>query len=147
MRKVVDQSAPPQHGLLSTGEQSLEMEESSMDLKKEEMEDHSRSLLDLDNLSTASILPSQNYTKVIMLPSIAQHFMLMVVQELSPQLMISKFLSGQILNSRSKCLNVMSPHIQFQQLILDHTLPPFNQTDASFLDLITNKDPETSISF
>ena len=113
-----DQSVPHQTGLLSTGELSLEMEESSMELKKEEMEDHSRSLLDLDNLSTASILPSQNYTKVIMLPSIAQHFMLMVVQELSPQLMISKFLSGQILNSRSKCLNVMSPHIQFQQLIL-----------------------------
>jgi hypothetical protein len=147
MRKVADQSALPQHGLLSTGELSLEMEESSMDLKKEEMEDHSRSLLDLDNLSTASILPSQNYTKVIMLLSIAQHSMLMVVPELSPQLMISKFLSGQTLNSRSKCLSVMSPHIQFHQLILDHTPPHFNQTDASFLDLITNKDPETLISF
>ena len=142
-----DHFVPHQTGLLSTGEPFLEMEESSMELKKEEMEDHSRSLLDLDNLSTASILPSQNYTKVIMLPSIAQHSMLMVVPELSPQLMISKFLSGQTLNSRSKCLNVMSPHIQFHQLILDHTLPPFNQTDASFLDLITNKDPETPISF
>ena len=102
MRKVADQSALPQHGLLSTGELSLEMEESSMDLKKEEMEDHSRSLLDLDNLSTASILLSQNYIKVITLLSIAQLSTLMEEPKLSPQLMISRFLSGLISNSRSK---------------------------------------------
>jgi len=73
-----------------------------MELKKEEMEDHSRSLLDLDNLSTASILLSQNYIKVITLLSIAQLSTLMEEPKLSPQLMISRFLSGPISNSRSK---------------------------------------------
>jgi hypothetical protein len=97
-----DHSVPHQTGLLSTGELSLEMEESSMGLKKEEMEDHSRSLLDLDNLSTASILLSQNYIKVITLLSIAQLSTLMEEPKLSPQLMISRFLSGPISNSRSK---------------------------------------------
>lgn len=149
MRQVVDQSVPLQTGPLSTGEQSLEMEELSMELKKEEMEDHSRSLLDLDNLSTASILPSQNYTKVIMLPSIAQLIMLMEVQELSPQLMISRFHFGLILNSRSKWLNAMYPHIKLikQLSILPHTLLLFSHIDASSLDHITNKDPELLISF
>lgn len=97
-----DHSVMHQTGLLSTGELSLEMEESSMELKKEEMEDHSRSLLDLDNLSTASILLSQNYIKVITLLSIAQLSTLMEEPKLSPQLMISRFLSGLISNSRSK---------------------------------------------
>lgn len=60
LKKVRDHSVPHQTGLLSTGEQSLVMEESLMELKKKVMEDHSRLLLDLDNLSTASILPSQN---------------------------------------------------------------------------------------
>jgi len=102
MRQVVDQSVPLQTGPLSTGEQSLEMEELSMELKKEEMEDHSRSLLDLDNLSTASILPSQNYIKEITLPFIAQLSTLMEEPKLSPQLTILRFLFGLILNSRSK---------------------------------------------
>ena len=97
-----DHSVMHQTGLLSTGELSLEMEESSMELKKEEMEDHLRLLLDPDNLSTASILLSQNLSKVITLPSTAQLSTLMVVLEPSPQLMISKFLFGLTLNSRSK---------------------------------------------
>jgi hypothetical protein len=102
MNAVRDHSVLLQLGPLSTGELFLEMEESSMELKKEEMEDHSRLLLDPDNLSTALILLSQNYTKVIKLPSIAQLIMLMVVLELSPQLMISKSHFGQTLNSRLK---------------------------------------------
>jgi|TARA_B110000259_G_C13980751_1_gene388536 hypothetical protein len=97
-----DHFVPHQTGLLSTGEPFLEMEESSMELKKEEMEDHLRLLLDPDNLSTASILLSQNLSKVITLPSTAQLSTLMVVLEPSPQLMISKFLFGLTLNSRSK---------------------------------------------
>jgi hypothetical protein len=60
LKKVRDHSVVHQTGLLSTGEQSLVMEESLMELKKEVMEDHSRLLLDLDNLSTASISLSQN---------------------------------------------------------------------------------------
>jgi len=149
VKKVKDHSVPHQTGLLSTGEQSLVMEELSMELKKEEMEDHSRSQLDLDNLSTASILLSQNYTKVIMLLSIAQLSMLMEVPELSPQLMISKFLSGLTLNLRSKCLNVMYPHIKLikQKSTLLLTLLLFNHIDASSLDHITNKDPVLLISF
>merc|ERR1712166_509684 len=108
-----------------------------MELKKEEMEDHSRSQLDLDNLSTASILLSQNYTKAIMLLSIAQLSMLMEVPELSPQLM------------SSKCLNVMYPHIKLikQKSTLLLTLLLFNHIDASSLDHITNKDPVLLISF
>lgn len=97
-----DQVVSHQTGLLSTGEPSLEMEESSMELKKREMEDHLRLLLDPDNLSTASILLSQNFIKVITLPSTAQLSTLMVVPEPSPQLMILKFLFGLTLNSRSK---------------------------------------------
>jgi len=97
-----DHFVPHQTGLLSTGEPFLVMEESSMELKKEEMEDHLRLLLDPDNLSTASILLSQNFIKVITLPSTAQLSTLMVVPEPSPQLMISKFLFGLTLNSRSK---------------------------------------------
>jgi len=97
-----DHFVPHQTGLLSTGEPFLEMEESSMELKKEEMEDHLRLLLDPDNLSTASILLSQNFIKVITLPSTAQLSTLMVVPEPSPQLMILKFLFGLTLNSRSK---------------------------------------------
>jgi len=149
MRQVVDQSVPLQTGPLSTGEQSLEMEELSMELKKEEMEDHSRSLLDLDNLSTASILPSQNYIKVITLPFIAQLSTLMEEPKLSPQLTILRFLFGLILNSRSKWLNAMSPHIKLikQLSILPHTLLLFNHIDASSLDHITNKDQVTLISF
>merc|ERR1712110_473068 len=72
LKKVVDQSVPHQTGLLSTGELSLVMEELLMELKKEVMEDQLRLLLDLDNHSTVSILPSQNYMKVIMLLSTAQ---------------------------------------------------------------------------
>jgi len=149
MRQVVDQSVPLQTGPLSTGEQSLEMEELSMELKKEEMEDHSRSLLDLDNLSTASILPSQNYIKEITLPFIAQLSTLMEEPKLSPQLTILRFLFGLILNSRSKWLNAMSPHIKLikQLSILPHTLLLFNHIDASSLDHITNKDQVTLISF
>jgi len=97
-----DHFVPHQTGLLSTGEPFLVMEESSMELKKEEMEDHLRLLLDPDNLSTASILLSQSSIKVITLPSTAQLSTLMVVLEPSPQLMISKFLFGLTLNSRSK---------------------------------------------
>ena len=97
-----DQVVSHQTGLLSTGEPFLEMEESSMELKKREMEDHLRLLLDPDNLSTASILLSQSSIKVITLPSTAQLSTLMVVPEPSPQLMISKFLFGLTLNSRSK---------------------------------------------
>jgi len=149
MRQVVDQYAPLQIGLLSTGEQSLEMEELSMELKKEEMEDHLRSLLDLDNLSTASILPSQNYIKVITLPFIAQLSTLMEEPKLSLQLMISKFLFGLTLNSRSKWSNAMSPHIKLikQLSTLPHTLLLFNHIDASSLDHITNKDLVPLISF
>jgi hypothetical protein len=99
---VKDHFVPHQTGLLSTGEPFLVMEESSMELKKEEMEDHLRLLLDPDNLSTASILLSQSSIKVITLPSTAQLSTLMVVLEPSPQLMISKFLFGLTLNSRSK---------------------------------------------
>lgn len=99
---VKDHFVPHQTGLLSTGEPFLVMEESSMELKKEEMEDHLRLLLDPDNLSTASILLSQSSIKVITLPSTAQLSTLMVVPEPSPQLMISKFLFGLTLNSRSK---------------------------------------------
>ena len=144
LKKVRDHSALLQPGLLSTGEQSLVMEESLMELKKKVMEDQLRSLLDLDNLSTASILLSQNYTKVITQLSTAQHTMLMVVPELFLQSMISKFHFGLISNSRLKCLNVMSPHIKLikQLSILPHTQQPSNQIDASFLDLITNKDLE-----
>ena len=100
--QVRDHFVPHQTGLLSTGEPFLEMEESSMELKKEEMEDHLRLLLDPDNLSTASILLSQNYIKVITLLSIAQLSTLMEEPKLSPQLMTSRFLSGLISNSRSK---------------------------------------------
>jgi hypothetical protein len=78
------------------------MEESLMELKKKVMEDQLRSLLVLDNLSTASILLSQNYIKVITLLSTAQLSTLMVVPEPSPQSMILKFLFGLTLNSRSK---------------------------------------------
>jgi hypothetical protein len=60
LKKVRDHSVVHQTGLLSTGELSLVMEESLMELKKKVMEDQSKSLLDLDNLSTASILHSQN---------------------------------------------------------------------------------------
>ena len=57
---VKDQNVLLQLGPLSTGELFLVMEESLMALKKEEMEDHSKLLLDLDNHSTALILLSQN---------------------------------------------------------------------------------------
>ena len=75
--------------------------------------------------------------------------MLMVVLELSPQLMTLKSHFGQTLNSRLKCLNVTNLLIQLinTQFILLHTLLPFNQTNVSSLDHITNKDPETLISF
>ena len=147
--QVRDHFVPHQTGLLSTGEPSLVMEESSMELKKEEMEDHLRLLLDPDNLSTASILHSQNYTKEITLLSTAQLTMLMVVPEPYPQSMISKFLSGLILNSRLKWSNVTSPHIKLikQLFTLLNTLPLFNHIDASFSDLIMNKVLEPWISF
>lgn len=149
LNKEKDHSVPHQTGLLSTGELFLVMEESLMEPKKEVMEDHSRLLLDLDNPSTVSILLSQNFMKVIMLLSTAQLSTLMVVPELSPQLMISKFHSGQTSNSRLKCLNVTYLHIKLTNKlsILPHTLLPFNHIDVSSLDHITNKDQEPWISF
>jgi len=75
----------------------------------------------------------------------------MVVLILSPQLMISKFQPGLTLKSRSKCLSVVIHQNHLAKEI--HVKKPtqsqlhFNQTNVSTLDLTTNKDPETPISF
>lgn len=75
--------------------------------------------------------------------------MLMEVLEPFPQLMISRFLYGQMLNLMLKCLNVMNLHIKLikQQSTLLLTLQPYNHIDASTLDHITNKEVELKISF
>ena len=133
LSKVKVLSVLRQHGPLSTGEPFLVMEELSMALKKEEMEDHLRSLLVQDNPSTASMLPSQNSMKVIMLLFTAQLTTLMVELEPSPQLTISKSHFGLTSNLRLKCLSAMSLHTELIKLpsILPHTLLLFNHIDVS----------------